>query len=66
MQDRFGTLDLQKCVKKGVKPGPMLGLLKSGQNVTLPNGDVINANDVKTPDEPGAIFIGLLIKIHCT
>ncbi|XP_077300737.1 ribonuclease Z [Arctopsyche grandis] len=57
LRDRFGTLDLQKCVSKGVKPGPMLGLLKSGQNVTLPDGTVINANDVKTPDEPGALFI---------
>ncbi|VVC99194.1 unnamed protein product [Leptidea sinapis] len=40
VKKRLGTLDLEKCVEMGVKPGPMLGQLKSGQDVMLPDGRV--------------------------
>lgn len=57
-QKRLGTLDLAKCVELGVKPGPMLGQLKSGQDVVLPDGSLVMSKDVKTPDDPGPVFIG--------
>jgi len=53
-----GTLLIEKCVDLGVPPGPLLGKLKSGQNVTLPNGNVVKADDVRSPDCPGPVFIG--------
>ena len=49
---------LEKCVKAGVPPGPLLGDLKKGQDVTLPNGKVVLASDVTDPDDPGPVFIG--------
>nr|AGC92712.2 Ribonuclease Z-like protein [Heliconius erato] len=54
---RLGTLDLEKCVEFGVKPGPMLGMLKNGQDVVLPDGTLVRSKDVKTPDDPGPVFI---------
>ena len=46
---------------KGLRPGPLLGQLKSGEDVTLPDGTIVYAKDVKTPDEPGSVFIGKLL-----
>ncbi|XP_035458364.2 uncharacterized protein LOC118281764 isoform X4 [Spodoptera frugiperda] len=59
LKKRLGTLDLAKCVELGVKPGPMLGQLKSGQDVVLPDGSLVMSKDVKTPDDPGPVFIVL-------
>lgn len=56
-QPRPGALCLEKCVENGVPPGPLLGQLKNGIDITLPNGKKIFANDVKAPDDPGPIFI---------
>ncbi|XP_050670855.1 ribonuclease Z, mitochondrial isoform X5 [Leptidea sinapis] len=62
VKKRLGTLDLEKCVEMGVKPGPMLGQLKSGQDVMLPDGRVVLSKDVKTPDDPGPVFIVLEVQ----
>lgn len=49
----------------------MLGQLKSGQDVVLPDGTLVLSKDVKTPDDPGPVFIGngiylsCLVYIHC-
>lgn len=59
LKKRLGTLDLAKCVELGVKPGPLLGQLKSGLDVILPNGNRVLSTDVKTPDDPGPVFIVL-------
>ncbi|KAI5635446.1 tRNase Z endonuclease domain-containing protein [Phthorimaea operculella] len=59
LNKRLGTLDLAKCVERGVKPGPLLGQLKSGQDVVLPDGTLVLSKDVKTPDDPGPVFIVL-------
>ncbi|XP_064071997.1 ribonuclease Z, mitochondrial isoform X2 [Vanessa tameamea] len=59
LKKRLGTLVLEKCVEFGVKPGPLLGQLKSGQDVVLPNGKLVRSKDVKTPDDPGPVFIVL-------
>ncbi|XP_063361826.1 ribonuclease Z, mitochondrial [Cydia amplana] len=57
LKKRLGTLDLAKCVEKGVPPGPLLGQLKSGIDVVLPGGTLVLSKDVKTPDDPGPVFI---------
>lgn len=57
LKPKPGVLCLEKCVERGVPPGPLLGQLKSGKDVTLPNGQVVKASDVKGPDDPGPVFI---------
>lgn len=57
LQERAGTLDFNLCVDKGVKPGPLLGRLKNGFDVTLPNGNVVRADEVRGPTSPGSVFI---------
>ncbi|XP_026332982.1 ribonuclease Z, mitochondrial [Hyposmocoma kahamanoa] len=59
LKKRLGTLNLQKCVELGVKPGPLLGQLKNGHDVVLPDGTLVLSKDVKTPDDPGPVFIVL-------
>lgn len=54
---RPGALNVQKCVKLGVPKGPMLGILKNGESITLGNGKIINPEDVRDPDDPGPIFL---------
>lgn len=46
-----------KCVEFGVPAGPLYGQLKAGQDVTLPNGKIVLASDVRTPDDPGPVFL---------
>uniref|UniRef100_A0A6B2EER2 Zinc phosphodiesterase ELAC protein 2 n=1 Tax=Phlebotomus kandelakii TaxID=1109342 RepID=A0A6B2EER2_9DIPT len=57
LKPRPGMLCLEKCVDKGVPPGPLLGQLKNGIDVTLPNGEVVKASDVRGPDDMGPLFI---------
>ncbi|CAN7992883.1 unnamed protein product [Ixodes hexagonus] len=52
-----GQLHLEKCVNLGVPPGPLLGELKNGRDITLPNGTLVKSSDVVSPDEPGPVFI---------
>lgn len=52
-----GTLNLEKCIDKGVPAGPILGELKAGKDVTLPDGTVVKSKDVCLPECPGAVFI---------
>ncbi|XP_022237059.1 zinc phosphodiesterase ELAC protein 2-like isoform X2 [Limulus polyphemus] len=57
LHNKAGTLILEKCVEHGVPAGPLLGELKKGNNVTLPNGKVVKSTDVVTPEEIGPVFI---------
>lgn len=59
LQPRPGTLILEKCVEYGVPPGPLLGKLKSGEDITLPSGVLVKAADVREPNDPGPVFIGI-------
>ena len=54
-----GRLSLEKCVSMGVKPGPLLGKLKAGQDVVLEDGTVVRSTDVTSPDELGPQFVVL-------
>lgn len=55
--DKPGQLLLKKCVDYGVPPGPLLGILKNGEDITLPNGQIVRSQDVVAPIDPGPIFI---------
>lgn len=55
---RSGKLDFQKCVEKGVPAGPLLGELKNGKDVALPNGTVIKSSEVLEPYIPGPVIVG--------
>ena len=57
LQPKQGMLLAQKCVDLGVPPGPLYGQLKNGQDVTLPDGKTILASDVRSPDDPGPLFL---------
>lgn len=59
LKPKQGPLNLEKCVEKGVPPGPLLGQLKNGIDITLPNGNIVKASDVITPGDPGPVFIGI-------
>lgn len=57
LKPKPGILSLEKCVEKGIPPGPLLGKLKSGIDITLPNGQTVRAAEVKGPDDPGPVFL---------
>lgn len=63
LQPRPGALNLSKCVEMGVPPGPLLGKIKGGEDITLPNGKTVSSKDVCEPDDPGPLFIGNAIFI---
>ncbi|HEX7056453.1 MAG TPA: ribonuclease Z [Bacilli bacterium] len=52
---RPGRLQVEKLLALGVKPGPILGKIKHGENVTLDDGTVIHARDFVSADIPGRI-----------
>jgi len=60
LHPRPGTLSLEKCLEKGVKPGPLLGQLKAGVDITLPDGTIVLSKDVCSPATPGPTFISML------
>jgi len=62
LHPRASKLNLEKCIELGVRPGPELGLLKSGHDVTLPNGTIVLSKDVLPPSIPGPIFLGIFYK----
>lgn len=57
IKPRPGALSLEKCYEKKVPPGPLLGKLKNGIDITLPDGSVVLANEVRAPDDHGPVFI---------
>lgn len=57
LHPKQGMLMAEKCVEFGVPPGPLYGQLKAGQDITLPNGKTVLASDVRSPDDPGPVFV---------
>lgn len=58
--DHPGTLDAKKAIALGVKPGPDLGKLKSGQSViVLGSGQEVKPEDVVGPPKKGRKVIVL-------
>eukprot|EP00092_Neocalanus_flemingeri_P001499 GFUD01001600.1.p1 GENE.GFUD01001600.1~~GFUD01001600.1.p1 ORF type:complete len:865 (+),score=362.31 GFUD01001600.1:341-2935(+) len=56
---KLGKLDIDKCVDLGVKPGPALGQLKAGKDVTLEDGRLIRSCDVVGDMAPPSSFLVL-------
>ena len=57
LHPKQGALLLEKCVEEGVPAGPFYGQLKAGKDVTLPCGKIVLADSVRTPDDPGPVFL---------
>ncbi|XP_053675250.1 ribonuclease Z, mitochondrial [Anopheles nili] len=57
LKPRLGQLSFEKCVDFGVPAGPLLGQLKNGNDITLPDGRVVRSSDVRAPDDPGPVFM---------
>ncbi|XP_050542925.1 ribonuclease Z, mitochondrial [Daktulosphaira vitifoliae] len=57
LKPKPGILDLNECVKYNVPPGPLLGQLKSGKDIILPDGREVKSSDVTSPEDPGPVFI---------
>ena len=54
---RPGRLDFNKCIELGLKPGPELGKLKRGEDVTLENGTVVKSSDVVGEASPPSAYL---------
>ena len=52
-----GRLQIDKCIELGITPGPLLGELKAGRDVTLDNGMVVRSIDVMEDAEPPLNYI---------
>lgn len=50
-----GALDIDKATALGVPKGPLLGKLKSGEDITLADGTVVCSDDVLSEPKPGFI-----------
>lgn len=57
LKPRPGSLCLERCVERGVPPGPLLGKLKAGEDVVLSDGTLVKSSDVRMPDDPGPVFL---------
>lgn len=55
-KDRPGELLMDKVKKAGVPRGPLLGELKAGKLVTLPDGGQLDGHDFIGPAKPGRVI----------
>lgn len=55
--DQAGRLDVSKAVSLGVPKGPMLGKLKGGQAVTLPDGRVVEPSACVEGGTTGSVVV---------
>lgn len=52
-EDAPGRLDAERALKMGVESGPMLGRLKAGETVRLPDGTELDGRALVGPPVPG-------------
>ncbi|XP_054159662.1 ribonuclease Z, mitochondrial-like [Oppia nitens] len=57
LKDRPGELLIKKCIELKIPPGPLLGRLKAGEDIVLPDNRVICSQDVMGPVDNGPIFV---------
>ena len=43
---RPGKINMEKCQALGIRPGPVIGMLKSGQSIKLDDGKIVKSEDV--------------------
>jgi ribonuclease Z len=65
LPERTGTLDVEAAVRAGVPKGPLLGELKAGRAVTLPDGRVIEPEGLVGPSRRGASMAYALDTVPC-
>lgn len=57
LKDKAGALLIQKCKDLKIPPGPLFAKLKNGEAIELPNGTLVQPEDVLGPPEVGSAFI---------
>jgi ribonuclease Z len=65
MPDRPGTLDVAKADALGIPRGPLLGELKAGRSVKLPDGRVVEPGDLVGPTQRGLSMAYALDTVPC-
>jgi ribonuclease Z len=65
LPDRPGPLDVEAARAAGVPSGPLLGALKAGQSVTLPDGRTLSAKGLVGPPRPGPSVAYVLDTVPC-
>ena len=64
VKGRPGKINMEKCKAFGIRPGPMIGLLKDGKVVKLENGKIVKSEDVtEDPEGPSTYLVIGEIKI---
>jgi ribonuclease Z len=64
-KDRSGRFDVEKAKELGIPSGPIYGKLKRGEQVTLPNGQVINGADLCGPTQTGRKLVYCTDTVFC-
>jgi ribonuclease Z len=64
-KDRAGRFDVAKAKELGIPSGPMYGQLKRGEQVTLPDGRVINGAELCALPEPGRVMSYCTDTVFC-
>lgn len=64
-KDRPGRFDVEKAKAMGIPAGPIYGLLKRGETVTLPDGRQINGSDLCGEPEMGRKVVYCTDTVYC-
>ncbi|WP_018752844.1 ribonuclease Z [Paenibacillus sanguinis] len=65
-KDLPGKLDAAVLARHGIRPGPLYGRLKKGENITTPDGSILQAQDVLGAPKAGRIVTVLGDTRPCT
>ena len=64
-KDRAGSFNVERAMQLGIPSGPIYGKLKRGEQVTLPDGRIINGADLCGPTEIGRKIVYCTDTIYC-
>jgi ribonuclease Z len=64
-KDKPGRFDVDRAVALGIPPGPIYGQLKRGNVVTLPDGRIINGQELCGETQTGRKFVYCTDTIYC-
>lgn len=64
-KDRPGRFNVEKAAELGIPSGPVYGKLKRGEQVTLPDGRIVNGGELCGPTEIGRKFVYCTDTIYC-